>query len=124
MNKVARPRRRTGTVLVLAMCVVAALVLAYVIVSPSLDDADQQWLRCEVRSATPAAMGTKGIRTIKLATSCGAMTFDDGINAENQDRIAHSFTRDGDYEFRVGWLGRMYLGLGATALAHAWRPTR
>lgn len=95
----------------------AALVMVCavggVLFSPLLDRIQVEASRCEVLSAEPrtssgGSRGSASSASVLIETSnCGALVVNRGVTFDNQQEVASSFVRGGEYEFDMGWYSRV-----------------
>jgi hypothetical protein len=119
----APTKKRIGTAAFIAVMGLIILFVGYNFAAPWLQQIDQQWMRCEVHTANPVRSGSRVTSfSVKLETNCGPLWFDNGIDAGNVNSAARQFVPHTDYDFRLGWLSRLYLQFGwSGATAEAWR---
>ena len=122
-NRTTTRKKTIGTVVLLVALALMVLFLGYTFASPWLEQVDPKWVKCEVYSSSPTRTGTRVTGyTVKLATSCGQVWYNKGVRADNVKEAARQFVPHTDYDFRFGWLSRVYLSLGSSgATAESWR---
>lgn len=115
-------KKRLGNIGLLVLVIGIFVAGAFILAAPALDQADQHWISCEAYSAKGVSTGTSGRSAVQISTSCGQVWFDHGVDANNAVKIAHEFTPHSKYQFKLGWLSRMYMKFGVpTPDAQAWR---
>lgn len=118
-------KRRAGNIAIVVILVVVFVVAAYIVAAPAMDDADQQWVTCEAYSAKPVLAGSRTSQwAVEISSSCGVVWFDNGVGSHNAAKIAREFMPHQKYQFKFGWLSRVYKQLGVSSPnAHAWRES-
>lgn len=89
------------------------LAVLFQVSSPYLNTLAVETVRCEIVSAEPrtASGGSRGsvsTAAVVIRTSnCGPIALDKGVNFENEDDVASSFTVGAEYDFDIGWYSRV-----------------
>jgi hypothetical protein len=86
-----------------------------VLFSPVWNTIDVEPVRCEVVSAEPrtASGGLRGSvstpAVVILTENCGPLGISRGVTSDEQEELASSFQVGAEYEFDIGWYGRVIM---------------
>jgi hypothetical protein len=93
----------------------SVVVVAGVLLSPVLNTIAVEPVRCEVVSAEPktASGGLRGSvstpAVVILTANCGPLGISRGVTSDEQEELASSFQVGAEYEFDIGWYGRVIM---------------
>ncbi|TFC45992.1 MULTISPECIES: hypothetical protein [Cryobacterium] len=98
-----------------AVFLFTVVVAVGVLFSPVWNTFDVESVRCVVVSAEPrtASGGLRGSvstpAVVILTANCGPLGISRGVTSDEQEELASSFQVGAEYEFDIGWYGRVIM---------------